>query len=141
MGAGKKKTVCQKRCGSGRGGAAHYFYITNIKNYDISPIRYIVAPYCHTFNKLQINVIIQSMKQKLSPAARRAKAARDKAYAMTPARRAKKAHAQRERRAAGPEANNKDYDHKDQRWETPKQNRGNEGKGTKSESGNKYATN
>ena len=40
------------------------------------------------------------MRQQLSPAARRAKAARDKAYAMTPARKAKKAHSQRERSAA-----------------------------------------
>ena len=39
-------------------------------------------------------------KQKLSPAARRKKAARDLAFAKTPARRAKKAHAQRERRKA-----------------------------------------
>ena len=53
------------------------------------------------------------MPQKLSAAAKRAKAARDKAYAMTPERRAKKAHAQRERRKAGSKANGKDYDHKD----------------------------
>jgi hypothetical protein len=39
-------------------------------------------------------------KQKLSPAARKRKAARDLAFAKTPARRAKKAHAQRERRKA-----------------------------------------
>jgi hypothetical protein len=38
------------------------------------------------------------MRQQLSPQARRDKAARDKAYAMSPARKAKKAHAQRERR-------------------------------------------
>ena len=37
-------------------------------------------------------------KQKLSPAARRAKAARDLAFAKSPARKAKKAHSQRERR-------------------------------------------
>ena len=78
------------------------------------------------------------MTQKLSPAARRDKAARDKAYAMTPARRRKKAENQRRRRAAGPEANNKDWDHKDKRWETPKQNRGNDGKGTKKESNANY---
>ena len=41
------------------------------------------------------------MPQKLSATARRAKAARDLAYAKTPARKAKKAHAQRERRKAG----------------------------------------
>ena len=39
-------------------------------------------------------------KQKLSPVARKAKAARDLAYAKTPDRRKKKAHAQRERRRA-----------------------------------------
>jgi len=39
-------------------------------------------------------------KQKLSPAAKKRKAARDLAFAKTPARRAKKAHAQRERRKA-----------------------------------------
>jgi hypothetical protein len=91
------------------------------------------------------------MTQKLSPAARRAKAARDKAYAMTPARRRKKAENQRRRRAAGPEANNKDWDHKDkrwetpeqnrgndERWETPEQNRGNDGEGTKKESNANY---
>lgn len=78
------------------------------------------------------------MPQKLSPAARRAKAARDKAYAMTPARRAKKAHAQRMRRKAGDTAEGKDWDHKDQRWESPAQNRGNDGQGTKKESGKNY---
>ena len=79
------------------------------------------------------------MAQKLSPAARRAKAARDKCYAMTPARRKKKAENQKRRRAAGSEANGKDWDHKDKRWETPKQNRGNDGEGTKKESGANYA--
>jgi len=39
------------------------------------------------------------MKQKLSAQARRDKAARDLAFAKSPARRAKKAHAQREARA------------------------------------------
>jgi len=33
-----------------------------------------------------------------------------------------------------------DYDHKDQRWESPKQNRGNDGLGTKKESNNNYTT-
>ena len=78
------------------------------------------------------------MPQNLSPQARRAKAARDKAYAMTPDRRAKKAHSQREARANPSAAKNKDYDHKDQRWETPAQNRGNDGEGTKKESGKNY---
>lgn len=79
------------------------------------------------------------MPQDLSPAARRAKAARDKAYAMTPERRKKKAENQRRRRAAGSVADGKDWDHKDKRWETPKQNRGNDGEGTKKESGANYA--
>jgi len=78
------------------------------------------------------------MPQKLSPQARRDKAARDKAYAMTPDRREKKAHAQRAARANPAAAKNKDYDHKDQRWETPAQNRGNDGEGTKKESGKNY---
>lgn len=78
------------------------------------------------------------MAQRLSPAARRAKAARDKAYAMTPARRAKKAHAQRLRRKAGKSAEGKDWDHKDKRWESPAQNRGNDGQGTKKEGGKNY---
>jgi hypothetical protein len=80
------------------------------------------------------------MAQNLSPAARRDKAARDKAYAMTPDRRRKKAHSQRLRREAGSSADGKDYDHKDQRWETPEQNRGNDGEGTKKESNNNYTT-
>jgi hypothetical protein len=54
--------------------------------------------------------------QKLSPTARRAKAARDLAYAKSPARRRKKAENQRLRRAAikaGKNISGKDYDHKD----------------------------
>ena len=78
------------------------------------------------------------MAQKLSATARRDKAARDKAHAMKPERKAKKAHAEREARANPSAAKGKDFDHKDQRWETPKQNRGNDGLGTKRESGKKY---
>ena len=78
------------------------------------------------------------MSQNLSPQARRNKAARDKAYAMTPDRRKKKAHAQREARANPDAAQGKDYDHKDGRWESPAQNRGNDGEGTKKESGKNY---
>ena len=78
------------------------------------------------------------LKQRLSPQARRDKAARDKAYAMTPDRREKKADSQRRRRAAGSEADGKDYDHKDGRWESPAQNRGNDGLGTKKEGGANY---
>lgn len=84
------------------------------------------------------------MRQQLSPSARRAKAARDKAYAMTPERKAKKAHAQRERSAAkkkGQNLDGQDYDHKRQKFVSVKSNRGNEGIGTRSESGNKYNTN
>ena len=84
------------------------------------------------------------MRQQLSPSARRAKAARDKAYAMSPERKAKKAHAQRERSAAkkkGQNLDGQDYDHKRQRFVSVKSNRGNEGIGTRSESGNKYNTN
>ena len=84
------------------------------------------------------------MRQQLSPAARRAKAARDKAYAMTPARKAKKAHSQRERSAAkkkGINLDGQDYDHKRQQFVSIKSNRGNEGQGTQSESGNNYNTN
>jgi hypothetical protein len=80
------------------------------------------------------------MAQKLSATARRAKASRDKAFAMTPARRAKKTHAEREARANPKVAAGKDYDHKDGRWESPAQNRGNDGEGTKKESGNNYKT-
>mgnify|MGYP003133538773 CR=1 FL=1 len=75
-------------------------------------------------------------KQKLSPTARRAKAARDLAFAKTHARRRKKAENQRLRRAAkkaGKNIKGKDYDHKDRRFKTVKANRGNDGKGTKKE--------
>ena len=84
------------------------------------------------------------MRQQLSPSARRAKAARDKAYAMTPERKAKKAHAQRERSAAkkkGQNLDGQDYDHKRQKFVSVKSNRGNEGQGTQSESGQNYNTN
>jgi len=81
------------------------------------------------------------MTQNLSPTARRDKAARDKAFAMTPARKKKKAHAERLARANPTESKNKDYDHKDQRYEAPSQNRGNDGQGTKRESNNNYNTN
>ena len=76
------------------------------------------------------------MAQKLSPMARRAKAARDLANAKTPERRRKKAENQRLRRAAkkaGVKLKGKDYDHKDKKFKTIKANRGNDGKGTKKE--------
>lgn len=76
------------------------------------------------------------MAQNLSPTARRRKAARDLAYANSPARKKKRAENQRLRRAAikaGKNIRGKDYDHKDKRFETVKQNRGNDGQGTKKE--------
>lgn len=78
------------------------------------------------------------MAQKLSAQARRDKAARDLAYAKTPARRAKKAHAQRERRKAGESAEGKDWDHKSGRWKSVRANRGNDGEGTKKEGKKSY---
>jgi len=77
------------------------------------------------------------MPQKLSPLAKKKKAERDLAFAKTKERKDKKAHAQRMHRK-DPAGKGKDWDHKDGRWETPKQNRGNDGKGTKAESGKKY---
>jgi hypothetical protein len=80
------------------------------------------------------------MAQTLSATARRDKAARDKAFAMTPARKAKKAHAERMKRAHPEESKGQDYDHKEQVYKSVKDNRGNDGEGTKSESGNNYNT-
>ncbi len=80
------------------------------------------------------------MAQQLSATARRDKAARDKAYAMTPARKAKKAHSERERRKSPEQAKGQDYDHKRQAFVSVKSNRGNEGEGTKKESGANYNT-
>ena len=76
------------------------------------------------------------MTKKLSPIARRAKLARELAAAKTPSRRRKKAENQRLRRAAkkaGVKLKGKDYDHKDKRFKSVKDNRGNDGKGTKKE--------
>ena len=78
--------------------------------------------------------------QKLSATAARDKAARDKAKAMEPGRKAKKAHAQREARKSPAEAKGQDYDHKRQAFVSVKSNRGNEGEGTKKEGGKKYNT-
>ena len=75
-------------------------------------------------------------KQKLSPTARRDKAARDLAYAKTERRSTMKAENQRLRRAAiksGKNIKGKDYDHKDRQFKTVSANRGNDGKGTKLE--------
>ena len=76
------------------------------------------------------------MAQRLSPTARRNKAARDKKYAMTSRRRKMKAENQRLRRAAkkkGVNLKGKDYDHKTKRFTSVKANRGNRGQGTKKE--------
>ena len=75
-------------------------------------------------------------KQKLSPKARADKKKRDLAFAKTFARKRKKAENQRKRRAAiktGKNIKGKDYDHKTKRFVSVKANRGNRGKGTKSE--------
>lgn len=77
------------------------------------------------------------LKQKLSPKAAKAKAARDLAYAKTEDRKNKKAHAQRMHRK-DPKGDGMDWDHKNGRWESPAQNRSNDGLGTKAESGKKY---
>lgn len=77
------------------------------------------------------------MAQKLSPKARKAKAVRDKKAAMTKDRKDKKAHAQRMKRRDKP-GKGWDWDHEDGRWERVKQNRGNEGEGTKKEGKKKY---
>ena len=74
------------------------------------------------------------MGQKLSPAAKRAKAARDLAYAKTPRRTKMRAENQRLRRAAkkaGKDVDGKDYDHNSKRFVSVKTNRGGHGKGTK----------
>lgn len=76
------------------------------------------------------------LKQKLSPTARRNKAARDLAYANSPARKKKRAENQRLRRAAikaGKNIEGKDFDHKDRKFKSVKANRGNDGMGTKKE--------
>ena len=77
------------------------------------------------------------LKQNLSPLAAKAKAKRDLAYAKSDDRTAKKAHAQRMHRK-NPGKKGMDYDHEDGRFESVKQNRGNEGEGTKKESGKNY---
>jgi len=77
------------------------------------------------------------LKQKLSPSAAKKKAARDLEYAKSPARKAKKAENQRKHRA-NPGMKGKDYDHKTSTFKSVKANRGNDGKGTKLESGKKY---
>ena len=83
------------------------------------------------------------MTQKLSSTARRKKAARDLAYANSPARKAKRAENQRLRRAAeksGKNIDGKDFDHKTRTFKTVAKNRGNDGQGTKKEGKRNYKT-
>jgi len=77
------------------------------------------------------------LKQKLSPKASAAKAARDLAMAKTPYRRAAKADSQKKHRDS-PVNKNKDYDHKSGTFKSVKANRGNDGKGTRIEGKSKY---
>lgn len=74
------------------------------------------------------------MAQKLSPKAKKAKAARDLRYAKTARRTKMKAENQRKRRAAkknGQNVDGKDYDHNSKKFTSVKKNRGGHGKGTK----------
>jgi len=74
-------------------------------------------------------------KQKLSKEAALKKAARDLAYANGPYKK-KRAYNQKKRRAAekaGFKLRGLDYDHKSGTFKSVKANRGNDGKGTKSE--------
>jgi len=71
-------------------------------------------------------------KQKLSAKAAKDKAARDLAYANTRDREIKRADSQKKHRE-NPKMSNMDYDHKDNKFKTPKANRGNDGNGTKKE--------
>jgi len=80
---------------------------------------------------------LSSRKQKLSPQASAAKAARDLAMAKTPARRAKKADSQKRHRSS-PISKDKDYDHKSGTFKSVKANRGNDGQGTKKEGKSNY---
>jgi len=77
------------------------------------------------------------LKQKLSPKASAAKAARDLAFAKTPARMAKKADSQKRHRA-DPSKKGLDYDHKSASFKSVKANRGNDTKGTKIEGKRNY---
>jgi hypothetical protein len=71
-------------------------------------------------------------KQKLSAKAAKDKAARDLSYANTRDREIKRADSQKKHRK-NPKMKNMDYDHKDNKFKTPKANRGNDGNGTKNE--------
>ena len=80
-------------------------------------------------------------EQKLSPLAAKRKARRDLLAAKTDYRKKCKADAQQKKRNSPVESKGKDWDHKNNRWETPNQNRGNDGEGTRKESGKKYKIN
>lgn len=84
---------------------------------------------------------IRLTKQKLSSKASAAKAKRDLEFAKSSARKAKKAENQRLRRNNPIAAAGKDYDHKTSSFRSIKANRGNDGKGTRLESGKKYKVN
>ena len=77
------------------------------------------------------------LKQNLSKEAALKKAARDLAFAKSPARRAKKADSQKKHRNS-PANKNMDYDHKSGSFKSVKANRGNDGKGTKIEGKRNY---
>ena len=77
------------------------------------------------------------LKQKLSPKASVAKAARDLKAAKSTYRKAAKADSQKKHRA-NPGMKGKDYDHKTSSFKTVKANRGNDGKGTKIEGRSNY---
>ena len=72
------------------------------------------------------------LKQKLPPKAAKDKAARDLAFAKTPARKFKKRDAQKKHRD-NPSMKGKDYDHRTSAFTSVKFNRGGGGKGTKTE--------
>ena len=75
-------------------------------------------------------------KQKLTPAAAKRKANRDRRRANRADRKAKRAENQRKRRAAKKKGQNiagKDYDHWSKAFVSVKTNRGNRGRGTKKE--------
>ena len=88
-----------------------------------------------------MNSPIKVTKQKLSKSAAKKKAERDKLYAMSADRKAKKADNQVKRRKAikaGKNIKGKDYDHKDGKFKTVAANRGNNGRGTRQEGNKKY---
>ena len=72
------------------------------------------------------------LKQKLSPKASAAKKKRELAAANTRDREIKRADSQKKHRD-NPSMKGKDYDHKDNKFKSVKANRGNDGKGTKTE--------